>query len=147
MSIRRAGAFYDPVDLNNSYLLAQDGLTPSEGNPQFHQQMVYAVAHAHDPQFRDPAGDAACCGAERTVQVFANGGQPRRGPPSPHRSGGNALFVRRLRIYPHALREANAYYSPDKRGAAVRFTFRAQKTRANAGQMVFTCLSHDIIAP
>ena len=35
---------YDPVDLNNPYLLAQDGLSPSEGNPQFHQQMVYAVA-------------------------------------------------------------------------------------------------------
>ena len=25
-------------------LLAQDGLSPSTGNPQFHQQMVYAVA-------------------------------------------------------------------------------------------------------
>ena len=23
-------------------------------------------------------------------------------------------FVRKLRIYPHALREANAYYDPDK---------------------------------
>src|SRR5262249_50276110 len=32
---------YDPVDLNNPFLLAQDGLAPSEGNPQFHQQMVY----------------------------------------------------------------------------------------------------------
>src|SRR5260370_29646994 len=36
--------FYQPVDLNDPDLLAQDGLTPSEGNPQFHQQMVYAVA-------------------------------------------------------------------------------------------------------
>ena len=35
---------YDPVDLNDKMLLAQDGLPPSEGNPQFHQQMVYAVA-------------------------------------------------------------------------------------------------------
>ncbi len=35
---------YDPVDLNDKRLLAQDGLAPSEGNPQFHQQMVYAVA-------------------------------------------------------------------------------------------------------
>ncbi|TGT22669.1 peptidase S8, partial [Mesorhizobium sp. M4B.F.Ca.ET.172.01.1.1] len=25
--------FYDPVDLNDKQLLAQDGLTPSEGNP------------------------------------------------------------------------------------------------------------------
>ena len=36
--------FYPPVDLNDPYLLAQDGLPPSEGNPQYHQQMVYGVA-------------------------------------------------------------------------------------------------------
>jgi hypothetical protein len=35
---------YAPIDLNNKELLGQDGLPPSEGNPQFHQQMVYAVA-------------------------------------------------------------------------------------------------------
>jgi hypothetical protein len=28
---------YDPVDLNDDQLLAQDGWSPSEGNPQFHQ--------------------------------------------------------------------------------------------------------------
>src|SRR5688500_15857508 len=28
-------SFYAPVDLNNSHILAQDGLSPSEGNPQF----------------------------------------------------------------------------------------------------------------
>jgi hypothetical protein len=39
-----SGQFYEPVDLNNAYLLAQDGLPPSEGNPRFHQQMVFAVA-------------------------------------------------------------------------------------------------------
>ena len=37
-------AFYAPVDLNDPHLLAQDGMAPSESNPQFHQQMVYAVA-------------------------------------------------------------------------------------------------------
>src|SRR3954447_14208357 len=36
--------FYEPVDLNSPELLAQDGLDPSEGDPRFHQQMVYAVA-------------------------------------------------------------------------------------------------------
>src|SRR5207253_7247322 len=35
---------YEPVDLNDPRLLAQNGWAPSEGNPQFHQQMVYAVA-------------------------------------------------------------------------------------------------------
>jgi hypothetical protein len=36
--------FYAPVDLNDRYALAMAGLDPSESNPQFHQQMVYAVA-------------------------------------------------------------------------------------------------------
>jgi len=36
-----SGCGYDPVDLDG--LLATDGLSPSTGNPQFHQQMVYAV--------------------------------------------------------------------------------------------------------
>ena len=39
-----SGGFYQPVNLDQPCLLAQDGLAPSEGNPQFHQQMVYAVA-------------------------------------------------------------------------------------------------------
>src|ERR1700733_12004829 len=36
-------AAYIPVDLNNPVVLASDGLAPSETNPQFHQQMTYAV--------------------------------------------------------------------------------------------------------
>src|SRR6478752_4799019 len=36
-----SGVFYPPVDLNDQYLLAQDGLDPSVSDPQFHQQMVY----------------------------------------------------------------------------------------------------------
>src|SRR4051812_15979692 len=37
------GQFYEPVDLDNPYVLAQDGFAPSVSNPQFHQQFVYAV--------------------------------------------------------------------------------------------------------
>src|SRR5262245_44229436 len=36
-----SGCFYKPVDLNDRWTIAQDGLPPSETNPQFHQQMVY----------------------------------------------------------------------------------------------------------
>src|SRR5690242_9693935 len=36
--------WYDPVDLAADGIASQQGLTPSEGNPQFHQQFVYAVA-------------------------------------------------------------------------------------------------------
>src|ERR1051326_1105629 len=31
-----SGCFYKPVNLNDTYLIAQDGLDPSEGIPQFH---------------------------------------------------------------------------------------------------------------
>src|SRR5258706_6027472 len=37
-------ACYKPVDLNSPELLAQDRCAPSEGNPQFHQQMGYAIS-------------------------------------------------------------------------------------------------------
>lgn len=39
-----SGQFYEPVDLNHPHVLAQEGLPPSEGDPHFHQQMVFAVA-------------------------------------------------------------------------------------------------------
>src|SRR5690349_5720557 len=35
--------WYEPVDLGDEMIASQHGLTPSEGNPQFHQQFVYAV--------------------------------------------------------------------------------------------------------
>ena len=38
-----SGQFYEPLDLNAREVLAQDGLPPSEGDPRFHQQMVFAV--------------------------------------------------------------------------------------------------------
>src|SRR5215510_11971509 len=39
-----SGVFYRPVSLDEKWILAQNGLAPSETNPLFHQQMVYAVA-------------------------------------------------------------------------------------------------------
>lgn len=36
--------YYESVDLYNTDLALQDGLPPSESDPRFHQQMVYAVA-------------------------------------------------------------------------------------------------------
>jgi hypothetical protein len=51
--------FYEPVDLNNPLALAQDGLPPSEGNPQFHQQMVYAVAMTTIRNFERALGRSA----------------------------------------------------------------------------------------
>lgn len=117
--------FYNPVDLNNELILAQDGLMPSEGNPQFHQQMVYAVVMTTIANFEKALGRKALW--------------------SP---GNNYQFVRRLRVYPHALREANAYYSNEKKALLFGY-FPASGSRPGKffpGGMVFTCLSHDIIA-
>ena len=55
----QATVFYKPVDLNSPHILAQDGLAPSETNPQFHQQMVYAVAMATIRNFERALGRVA----------------------------------------------------------------------------------------
>jgi hypothetical protein len=124
---------YDAVDLNDPHLLAQDGLPPSEGDPRFHQQMVYAVAMTTIENFERALG--------RTVFWAEREGK------SPQLSDKDR-FVKQLRIYPHALREANAYYSPDKVALLFGY-FTASAHDAGEhfpGGMVFSCLSHDIIA-
>jgi hypothetical protein len=124
--------FYAPVDLNDRHLLAQDGLPPSEGNPQFHQQMVYAVAMTTIRNFERALGRLALWSPHYVKN--------HDGVWEPH-------YVRRLRIYPHALRQANAYYSPQKK--ALLFGYFPAKATDPAYQLpggtVFTCLSHDII--
>jgi hypothetical protein len=53
-----------------------------------------------------------------------------------------------LKLYPHAMQQANAYYSPQAHGILFGY-FKADKThqgRNLPGQLVFTCLSQDIIA-
>ena len=56
-------------------------------------------------------------------------------------------YVPRLRIYPHALRQQNAYYSPQKKALLFGyFPTTAKDGRNTPGTTVFTCLSHDIIA-
>jgi len=126
-----SGLAYAPVDLNHPRLLAQSGYKPTEGNPQFHQQMVYAIAMTTIGYFEKALGRKAVW-APRLVKIEGKM---------------TSLFVRRLRIYPHALREANAYYSPEKRALLFGY-FRAS---ADAGDnlpagLVFNCLSHDIVA-
>jgi hypothetical protein len=57
-------------------------------------------------------------------------------------------YVQRLRIYPHALREANAYYSPVKKALLFGyFNATTDDPREELpGGVVFTCLSHDVVA-
>ena len=125
-----SGCFYEPVDLDDPFLLAQDGLLPSEGNPQFHQQMVYAVCMLTINNF------------ERAL------GRPALWRSHSRNFYSDSEFLRRLRIYPHAMRQANAYYSPHKQALLFGY-FPApfdQPGRFLPGGIVFTCLSHDIIA-
>jgi hypothetical protein len=127
-----SGVGYVPVNLNDPNLLAQDGLQPSESNPQFHQQMVYAVAMTTIQQFERALGRVAFWGDH----------QIRKAP-----GDFREQFVRRLRIYPHALRDRNAYYSPVKKAVLFGyFPATGQDSQTMPGTLVFTCLSHDIIA-
>jgi hypothetical protein len=128
-----SGCFYAPVDLNHPDVLAQHGLPPSEGSPQFHQQMVYGAAMTTIDRFERALGRKAFW-ADR----FEPDGSVRR----------DDEFVQRLRIYPHAMRMANAYYSRDKRALLFGY-FPATEDRTSGqfpGGMVFTCLSHDVVA-
>jgi hypothetical protein len=128
-----SGRAYEPVDLNDPHLLATNGLPPSEGNPKFHQQMVYAVAMNTIQHFERALGR----------QIFWSDGyiEPKNG-------GKRDYFcVQRLRIYPHALREENAYYDPVKKALLFGyFPARPELAAGMPGGMTFSCLSHDIIA-
>ena len=127
------GCFYAPVNLNDPNILAQDGLSPSEGTPQFHQQMVYAVTMMTITNFAKALGR----------WVFW---APRSLSDDEYRKLAKERYdleyVQQLRVYPHAMRQANAYYSPTKKALLFGYFPAARE----AGGMVFTCLSHDIIA-
>lgn len=140
-----SGCFYAPVALNNPIVLAQDGLAPSDGNPQFHQQMVYAVAMTTIRNFEQALGRRAIW-RPRTPDDIRAAGEVPLGRDDPGRL--DQEYVARLRVYPHAMRAANAYYSPDKR--ALLFGYFPASAGSPGDQLpggtVFTCLSHDIVA-
>jgi hypothetical protein len=126
------GVCYAPVDLNHALPLSQGGLSPSESDPQFHQQMVYAVAMKTIAHFEYALGRVALW-APRIVKT---------------KDGIDSYFVPRLRIYPHAIREANSFYSPEKSALLFGY-FPASESNPGdnlPGQTVFCCVSHDIVA-
>jgi hypothetical protein len=112
--------FYPPIDLDNSAVLMRGGLEPSESDPRFHQQMVYAVATRTLENFDRALGRSISLGKSRYP---------------------------RLRLFPHAFHGANAFYSRDLHAVLFGY-FRADRDSPGdnlLGQTVFTCLSHDII--
>jgi subtilisin family serine protease len=120
------------LDLDDPRLLAQDGWAPAEGNPQFHQQMVYAVAMTTIEHFERALGRPVLWRHRQNAEDPLD----------------DALYVGQLEVRPHALRQANAFYSPEE--VALQFGyFDADATNAGElvpGSRVYTCLSHDIVA-
>jgi hypothetical protein len=113
--------FYPPINLDDPIILMQGGLEPTESDPRFHQQMVYAVASKVIENFEQALG--------RKLQ-FRNRPRPL------------------LRLYPHAFHGENAFYDPKQKSIFFGY-FHADKKNPGPnlpGQTVFTCLSHDIIA-
>lgn len=120
--------YYEPVNLNDPLILANNGLNPSESDPRFHQQMVYAVASETIERFKYALG--------RDINWRSN-----RGPR-------DSELHNKLLLLPHGIQEANAFYDP-KMHALIFGYFKASDSDAGnnlPGQTVFTCLAHDIIA-
>lgn len=111
-------AWYYPINLNDRILLAQDGMSPSERDPRTHQQIVYGVAMSVIERFERFLG-----------RRFEWG------------------HLGKLRLIPHAFEGRNAYFDPDRQ--AVLFGYFPADESADSllpQQVIFTCLSADIIA-
>ena len=114
--------FYSPVDLDDPAILMQNGLNPTESDPRFHQQMVYAVAMKVLENFDIALG--------RKIKFRKRPG------------------TMELRLFPHAFQGENAFYDPEMKAILFGY-FRADERDPGPnipGQNVFTCLSQDIIA-
>ncbi len=111
--------YYPPVDLDGVDILMQRGLDPSDSDPRFHQQMVYAVVMKVIENF------------ERAL-----------GRPLPFRG------EQKLTVLPHAFEGENAFYDSDTLSLHFGyFAADTEDPGPNLpGQTVFTCLSHDIVA-
>jgi hypothetical protein len=123
--------FYAPVDLDEPQILLRNGLDPTESDPRFHQQMVYAVASETLDRFEAVLG--------RRVNW-------RRPAIAPRKRG--QVVPKILYLFPHGMVQANAFYSPDAHGILFGY-FRASEyadAEVLPGQTIFTCLSHDIVA-
>ena len=96
-----SNACYAPVDLNHPHLLASDGLDPAEGVPQFHQQMVYAVAMTTIGRFEQALGRTALWAPYMPL--------PKKARVSARTMCSASAFIRTPCERP------NAFYSPPKK--------------------------------
>jgi hypothetical protein len=127
------GVYYKPVDLDDPRILIRGGLDPIEADPRFHQQMVYAVVTDTIQHF-----EAALGRRIHWRRVPRDHADPKKA---------NQENIYTLNIFPHAMVAANAFYSPQAHGILFGY-FRASDSdpgRNLPGQVVYTCLSHDIV--
>ena len=111
-----SGRTYAPVNLDSEELKHSGGLEPNVGDSKFHQQMVYAVA----------------------MKVIANF----------ERALGRRLRFDPLTILPHAFEGRNAFFHAATNSVCLGY-YRADPEDPGENipnQLVFTCLSHDIVA-
>lgn len=137
--------YYPPIDLNDHRVLARGGLDPSESDPRFHQQMLYAVATETIERFETALG--------RQIH-WRRADQPRKddefGTVIQDTCGtwrkSDSIWT--LGLFPHAMVQANAFYSPEAKGILFGYFTAAKDNQGRnlPGQRVFTCLSHDIVA-
>ncbi|MEP7021874.1 MAG: hypothetical protein ABI808_14605, partial [Pseudonocardiales bacterium] len=112
-------AWYRPINLDDAAILAQGGLRPAESDPRTHQQIVYAVAMSV---------------IERFERFLGRRFRWRRG--------------KALVLVPHAFEGRNAFFDPTRRAVLFGY-YRADEHDAGPnlpGQVMFTCLSVDIVA-
>ena len=124
---------YKPVNLDDPKVMVGGGLDPTQSDPRFHQQMVYAVASETLQRFEHALGR----------RIHWRRFSRSRGTPSLPKNASRCL-----NIFPHAMCQANAFYSPEAHGLLFGY-FSASHTRPGRnlpGQTIFTCLSHDIVA-
>jgi hypothetical protein len=133
-----SNCFYDPLDLNDIEVLATNGLAPSEGNPKFHQQFVYLAAMRTLEHFEKSLGRKIIWSRRKVVKII---GPHKRKQVTYH-------YVDKLRLYPHAFRDANAYYTTDKKAVLFGYFEAAKKVQGSnlPGGVIFSCLSPDIVA-
>ncbi|OBB26255.1 hypothetical protein A5792_03900 [Mycolicibacterium peregrinum] len=114
-----ADVYYKAVQLDDAAIAMQQGIEPSDSDPQFHQQMVYAVASRVLENFDRALG--------RRLRFWGGA---------------------RLRLMPHAFQGSNAYFDDDLNAVLFGyFSADVDDPGANLpGQLIFTCLSHDIVA-
>ncbi|MFN8670279.1 MAG: hypothetical protein U0164_24080 [Gemmatimonadaceae bacterium] len=119
------------LDLEDHKLILAAGLEPTQSDPRFHAQMVYAVCSTLYRRFREALGRNVAWGFVL---------------PKAEEEGDSPV---RLRIKPLAMPDQNAYYDPDTGELSFGY-YPADKDKTTGRNLplgfVYLSLGHDIVA-